>query len=69
MKITKTTEHTITFSVQYFYPNEGGMDNEQYGKEVATIEEALELYSLACIAQPNEGWVIVGEVEKKITKK
>ena len=68
MKLTKTTEHNIVFTVEYHYASEGGMENDTFGKEVKTLEEAIEIWDLANISRPSEDWVIVGTVEKVIKK-
>ena len=68
MKLTKTTEHNLTFSVWYHYSSEGGVDSEQFGNDVKTLEEAIEIWDLANVSRPAEDWVIVGTVEKVIKK-
>lgn len=68
MKSTKTTEHNIVFTVEYHYSSKGGMENDTFGKEVKTLEEAIEIWDLANVARPAEDWVIVGTVEKVIKK-
>lgn len=67
MKITKTKTYSVGFSVQYFHPTEGGMDNECYGPFVDTMEEALDLYDQAMATRPKEDWVIVGTVVRLVT--
>lgn len=67
MKIKTTTTHTVKFTVEYFEPNEGGMDSDQFGKEHDAIEEAIVTLELAKIAHPQTDWVIVGRVKREVT--
>lgn len=72
MKITVTKTYELTYSVEYFHPNEGGMDEGNYGSPVKTIEEAVMLLELARTPAPtnyNHGadWIIVVRVETKLT--
>ncbi len=66
MKLSTTKTHDITFTVEYFQGTEGGMDSEQYGEEMATIQEAVALLELAQIARKDEDWVIVARVKTSI---
>jgi hypothetical protein len=59
---------TITFYVSYFEAQEGGMDSENYGETVSTIEEAIHLLELAMVAFPSCDWVIVCDVSKNIRR-
>ena len=63
MKIEVTAKHEVAFTVEYFSANEGGMDNEQYGGAVGTIEEAINLLMLARTARKKQDWVIVGKLK------
>lgn len=67
MELTKTTKHSISFSVKYFEPTEGGMDTDCFGnKSVDTIQEAVELLDIALATSPSCDWIIVLDVEKLI---
>lgn len=69
MKLTKTTTHDITFSVQYFGGNEGGMDHSFFGKKCNELAEAIELLEAAEREQPGDSngeWYIVADVKKSI---
>jgi len=68
MKITVTKTYELTYSVQYFDQTEGGMDNGSFGDQVKTIEEAVSLLEIARVTRSDEDWVIVVEVETKVTK-
>ncbi len=68
MEITKTTKHLISFSVEAHWDEEGGMGCDSFGGSVKTIEEAVELFDLACISNPNQDWFIMGTVEKSVAK-
>lgn len=69
MKLTQTTEHEITFTVESFWSEEGGMGQNEYGKQVNTLEEAIHLLELARVARStNTEWIIVGRVATKIKK-
>jgi hypothetical protein len=63
MELKTTTTHKITFSVQYFEATEGGMDSEQYGKDVDNLKEAVNLLLLANVARPDCNWMVVGNVQ------
>lgn len=63
MEITKTTTHNVVFSVEYFENSEGGMDWDDFGSDVETLEEAIHLLDLAKSTNREEDWVIVCRVE------
>ena len=72
MKISKSTSYDIKFKVEYFEPQEGGMDNEQFGDTVDTLEEALHLLDLAKAQQTHpkdlSEWIITCEVKRSFNK-
>ena len=68
MQLEITTKHTVTFTVEYFEGQEGGMDTEQYGDEVNSIEAAIDLLKLAQVANKKQDWIIVGRVQTLISK-
>ena len=68
MQLEITTKHKVTFTVEYFESQEGGMDTEQYGDEVNSIEAAIGLLKLAQVNDKKQDWVIVGRVETLISK-
>lgn len=47
MDLELTTKHTVTFSVESFINEEGGMRHDVFGKKVNTLEEAIYLLGLA----------------------
>lgn len=61
MKIETRVSHNITFTVEAFEAQEGGMDHDSFGKEVQTIAEAIEILRLAKISS-NSNWIIVCNV-------
>ena len=70
MKITKKAAYYIAFTVEAFWPEEGGMGHETFGEIVDTIEEAVHLLEIARItgmADLKANWVIVGHVRIGIT--
>ena len=69
MKLTTTTTHEITFSVCYFEDTEGGMNSDSFGKSVNELAEAIELLGIAKAQDPSKNWVIVADVETKISAK
>lgn len=68
MEITKTTKHSITFTIEAHWSEEGGMGCDSFGSAVKTIEEAVELFDLACVSRPSQDWFIMGTVEKTVAK-
>jgi len=68
MQLEITTKHNVVFTVEYFEGQEGGMDTEQYGDEVNSIEAAIGLLKLAQVNDKKQDWVIVGRVETLISK-
>ena len=67
MELKTTITHKITFSIRYFHDSEGGMDTEQYGKDVDNIKEAVNLLLLANVARPDCNWMIVGNVQTVVS--
>lgn len=62
MKFTNTTVTELLFSVESFWPEEGGMGHEQYGEQISEMTQAIRIYELACIAKPKTDWKIVVNV-------
>ena len=44
MKLSVTTSHTVQFSVEAFWSEEGGMGHDSYGTPQNTLEEAIRTY-------------------------
>jgi len=68
MQLEITTKHNVIFTVEYFKGQEGGLDTEQYGDEVNSIEAAIGLLKLAQVNDKKYDWIIVGRVETLISK-
>jgi hypothetical protein len=74
MKINLTTTHDLTFAVEAFWSEEGGMGEDQLGKPVSTIEEAIALLmqARAAGAKAPSGhetpWIITIDVHTKHSK-
>ena len=70
MEIKKTTSYKVTFSVESFTQTEGGMDHNEFGKPVNTLEEAIHLLELAEATQPagdyQANWIITVDVQREI---
>lgn len=66
MNITKTTTYKVTFQVSYFEATEGGMDYDTFGKEVGTIQEAIEILEIARNTRDQRDWVIVADVQTTV---
>lgn len=62
MKISATTKHDISFTVEAFWNEEGGMGQDQFGDVVPELVAAVRLLELARVAHPKTNWVIVGTV-------
>lgn len=65
MKVTKTINYSVTFTIQYFETTEGGMDSGTYGRDCAELSDAIMQLELAQIAEPGREWIITAEVEKQ----
>jgi hypothetical protein len=62
MNIKTTTSHAITFTVEAFWSEEGGMGQDQYGEAVQELPQAIRLLELARVATPAMDWKIVVHV-------
>lgn len=62
MNLKTTTSHTVSFTVEAFWSEEGGMGQDRYGEAVQELPQAIRLLELARVAQPKTDWVIVGKV-------
>lgn len=69
MQINVTTTHKVTFRVEYFEPTEGGMDSEDFGEPVETIEEAIALLEIARRHNGQHDWIITARAETKVNGK
>lgn len=63
MIIKTTISHSVSFTVQAFWHEEGGMGQDQYGEAVTELPQAIRLLELARVAQPKTNWVIVADVK------
>jgi hypothetical protein len=67
MNIKIVTEHTVSFTVEAFWNEEGGMGQDSFGGVVKELPEAVHLLELARKHSPKTNWVIVGQVKTSIT--
>lgn len=69
MKLTTTTTHDITFRVESFWDEEGGMGRDAFGKPVDTLQEAVRLLEIVNAQAGKDGpdWIITATV-KSVTK-
>lgn len=67
MKLQTTTSHTISFTVEAFWNEEGGMGQDQYGEAVDTLQQAVRLLELARVKDPKTNWVIVCDVKTTVS--
>lgn len=70
MNLKTTTSHTVIFTVESFWSEEGGMGHDTFGKAVDALPEALHLLELARASdQLAKGldWVIVGNVKTVVS--
>lgn len=67
MKLTKTTVHDITFSVEAFWDEEGGMGHECMVSGLQTLAEAVEAYERACLTRSDLTWIIAADVSTKVS--
>ena len=66
MEITNTIQYKLCFSVHYFEDGEGGMDTEQFGKDVYSLKEAVRLWEVADTTRPEHQWEIVSSVTRVV---
>jgi hypothetical protein len=67
MTIKKTTTHTVSFTVEAFWNEEGGMGHAQHGDTKTELVEVIQLLELARIADPNTDWTIVCDVTTTVS--
>ena len=63
MEIKKTTKYTITFWVEAFWNEEGGMGHNHFGNKLDRIEDAIHNLELAKERNPDNSWIITCYVE------
>jgi hypothetical protein len=61
MKISNTINYNLTFKVEAFWDEEGGMGTEQYGASVSELTDALRILESAKNTQPKLPWIITIE--------
>ncbi len=66
MKLSVTTTHELTFAVEYFHQEEGGMSNERFGEGRQTLQEAIELLTIAKNHSPKNDWIITVDVKTTV---
>lgn len=64
MEVTNTVSYKLSFSVMYHESAEGGMDFEQFGKDVGDIKSALRIWDTAKDTRPEHDWEIVCSVQR-----
>ena len=62
-EITTLTTHKLTFKVESFIPTEGGMDQDQFGKDQYTLTDAIHLLEIARSQANGDFWVITVYVD------
>ena len=65
MKITKKAIYEVSFTIEAFWDEEGGMGTDCFGPTVYTLEEAIHTLELA-MASSKDDWVIVGKVKRTL---
>lgn len=63
MTIKTTTSHTLTFAVEAFWSEEGGMGSDSYGQPTPDLPAAIRLLELARVEKPKTDWVITIDVK------
>ena len=63
MILKSTTSHTITFTVEAFWSEEGGMGSDSFGGECSDLVQAVHQLELARAHNAKTDWVIVGKVK------
>ncbi len=67
MKIQTTTTHEVTFTIESFWHEEGGMGHDQSGGDYNDLPQALRALELVHGQSKHPEWVIV--CRSKITTK
>ena len=67
MKIDTQATYTITFSVQAYWNEEGGMGHDTFGKVVDDLPAAILQLELAQISNPKLDWQIICDVTKQVS--
>ena len=63
MQLTVTITSKITFAIEYFEANEGGMTHECYAQDIPTIQLAVVKLAEANAVRPSSDWIITADVE------
>ncbi len=63
MTLQTTITHKLTFAVEAFWDEEGGMGRDEYGTDQSELSEAVRLLELARVAFPKTRWIITCNVE------
>ena len=66
MKIKTTLEKTVTFSIEAYWNEEGGMGERVFVNGISSIEEAVVALDKANYIQNDMDWIIVGRVTEVI---
>ena len=64
VEVTVKKSYKVSFLIKQYSPTEGGMDEDDYGKPVDTLEEAIVLLEAAITRENGEwhNWQIVVDV-------
>ena len=67
MEIKVTKKHKVTFAIEYFEGQEGGMDSDTFRHGIETIEEAVAALEMAQVNRAGHDWIITAEVTTTIS--
>ena len=67
MKISTNTTHDLTFAVEAFWSEEGGMGCDSFGNKCADLHQALHLLELAKAQDSKIDWIITINVKTVVS--
>lgn len=67
MNITTKVSHTVTFTIEAFWNEEGGMGHDQLGGTFDDLTGAIRGLEIARLTQSTTEWVIVCRVKTQVS--
>jgi len=67
MEIKVTKKHKVTFAIEYFEGQEGGVVCDTFRSGIGTIEEAIAALEMAEVNRAGHNWIITAEVTTSIS--
>lgn len=67
MEIVKTTVHIVTFQVRALVSSGHDKYEQNFGSTVNNLKEAIDIFEIAKISEPEHDWFIYCQVQTKIS--